>query len=82
MYYSLHGKELPGVVGKLDLQWVNGAPVKLEAAAPAAPAATATADGIKNEEVDTFMDHDDVPGGAEESAVHYSHEHVEDEDAY
>ena len=59
-FYTLHGKELPGVEGRLQLAWVNGGP-------PAPPpAASAPAAATKDAGADDAMDGVDAGGGGEE----------------
>lgn len=77
MYYGLHGKELPGVEGKLDLAWVNGAPP-----AAAASAAPSSATGKEEGEVDA-MDEDSGGHQEQDNGAEVETEYrVEDEDAY
>ncbi|KAF7545802.1 hypothetical protein G7046_g9473 [Stylonectria norvegica] len=47
-YYSLNGKELPGVDGRLDLAWVN-APLPRVGEKPPAPSAATTKDRDRDE---------------------------------
>jgi ribosomal protein L12E/L44/L45/RPP1/RPP2 len=78
LYHSLHGKELAGVEGKLDLQWVTGAPPPPSTAA-AATAGTGTGGPSASKDEDEPMDEEDRSHAAD---MDYSEQRAEDEDAY
>lgn len=85
LYYSLHGKELPGVDGKLDLSWVNNAPASAATAPP--PSSSTSTKQQQQKEDDTAMDDEGgdamAPQDAQPEEMEYSQQQrVEDEDAY
>lgn len=79
LYHSLHGKELAGVDGKLDLQWVTGAPPPASTAAAATAGTGGTGGPSVAKDEDEPMDEEDRGHAAD---MDYSEQRAEDEDAY
>ncbi|KAM5348323.1 hypothetical protein ACJ41O_008147 [Fusarium nematophilum] len=93
-YYSLHGKELPGVEGHLDLSWVSTPlpPVKTSTHSRSAPAAAGSSGAgggaVEDKEDDAMAGFDDhhikresAEPQREERAVNMDYE-VEEEDVW
>jgi hypothetical protein len=69
-FFSLHGKELGGVEGTLDLAWVNtplppATTMKSESATPAVAAATGPGAGGSNTAVKDDMEEGEIEGSEE-----------------
>jgi RNA-binding protein 26 len=85
-YYSLHGKELPGVTGRLDLSWVNGGPA-LPPAATAKPEYGGGDDtiggvgGREDEDEGEIREEEPVRARGQQRQINMDYE-VEDEDGW
>lgn len=74
LYYTLHGKELPGVEGKLDLEWVNVSPASATTVSSTVPA--------QGEGDAMYTDADDAERQDAPLETEYDEQRMENEDAY